>query len=982
MRNLLRTNRLRPLWVLVGLLWSLSATAQTATIRGKVVDANTNDPLPGASVMLVGSTNGAATNLQGEFIIQNVRPGTQSIKFSYIGFEEITQNITVEGGKSANFGIVKLSPTSRSLDGVTVRAALEGQQKALNQQRTSDNIKNIISADLIGRFPDLNVAEALQRVPGINIERDRGEGGVVQMRGAPAGFTTVNINGEQIPSTQSGGERNQELSVIPVDQLSSMEVTKAITPDLDGDNIGGTIDLKTPTAKNLKARGKLELGGGYNNIVQKTNFIGRASYNQRFFASDNVPDGRLGISAGYSYFETTNGRDRVQYQYPNAYSPVRVGSEVRNDVLPTFYRLRDLRTRTGISGTLDYKFNEKSQLTFNYMYTQRFDEDREKRAQFDIGAGTTAAPTWSVVDGVYRNSSINLRRFVNPRQFDVKTHTFTLNGNHSIGKVLVDYVGFMSNAANRNDAGRTYDFRSGGVRTFGGDFDGFGTDFLNIVGRENVDVHDPFQVNTFRGFQDRADLIDARNLSAKINVTIPYLLGGNNAIFKFGGKIRQITNNRDREFSEFDYTNRGFTNEGALFASLISSEEDQQFFLNRVRFGPTLDAGRTDAFIARAFAERPDVFQFDQINLLNQRSAWFYRAKEDVQAAYAMTRVNVGKLMVLAGLRFENTTVNNTTASLVLRSPTTNRDTVFNRDATTRVNYSFLLPNVHLKYSLNNLTNLRFAFTTSFARPNFTAIMPRVNENPANQTVDLGNPDLQPPRSINLDLLFERYLSNVGILSGGLFYKRINNFIFTRGFTQDRPVRELDPATGQFRDVIRPFTAQQPQNGDAADLFGFEANLQTDLSALGTWGKGIGVFINYTFTSSNANTFERKNIRLPGQAMHTANFALSYEYKKFTVRGMFNYNGAVVRELGPDVVTFNGQSIATNGDFDQWRDNRYQLDLSASYNLGRGFRVYSEFINLTNRPEKEYFGAIGKRSRPLNLEYFDWWNRFGVSYSF
>jgi TonB-dependent receptor len=966
----------------------------TATVRGKVVDAATGEPMPGVSVKLKGTNRGVATDLRGEFDLPFAAVGSNTLELSYLGYQNLTQNVTATAGRG-ELVIIRMQPgAEKSLkEVVVIGTQKEGQAKALNQQRTADNIKNIVSADLIGRFPDVTVGEALQRVPGVNIERDRGEGGVIQMRGAPPSFTTVNINGEQIPGTQNGGQRNQELSVIPVDQLSSMEVVKAITPDLDGDNIGGTIDLKSPVGKTTQWKGKLELGGGYNNIVQKTNFIGRASINKRFFANDKVKNGRLGINAGLSWFETSNGRDRVQYQYQNNYTPIRRNGgavDTTSFRAPQFYRLRDLenlRRRIGGSFTADYKFSERSSLTFNYMYTQRFDSDEEKRLQFDLGAGSITAPVWSEgADGSILSTGANMRRFTHVREFDVKTNTFNVEGVHRLSKMTVDYNLFTSLADNRNDAGRVYDFRSGGTNSFTARLDGLGTDFLNISdNNKEVNVHDPFRINTFRSFQDRADIIKAQNFSGKINFTLPYQFKGNAAIFKFGGKVREINNDRDREFSEFDYTNRGYVNEAALFASLVSDREDQQFFKNRVRFGPTNDFRRTDAFINRAFAERPDVFAFDSVNLLNQRSQWFYDARERTQAVYAMTRIQFRKLMLLAGLRYEATQVRNITSSVVLRSPVTAVDTLYNRDSTSTANYGLLLPNLHLKYSLGANTNLRAAFTTSFARPNFTDIMPRANENVQNQTVDLGNTGLRPPRSLNFDLLFEHYFKNIGIISGGLFYKRISNFIYTRNFTQDRPVRQFDPVTGTFTTVLLPFNAQQPQNGDVANIYGAEVNIQYNIDK-GLF-KGVGIFANYTFTQSRANTFDRKGIRLPGQATHTANFALSYEYKKFAIRGMFNFNGAVIRELGPDVVsigrtTASRNNFATNGDFDQWRADRYQLDVSASYNIGKGFRVYAEFVNLTNRPEAEYLGRIGDRSRPLNIEYFDWWNRFGVSYNF
>ncbi|MCU0393160.1 MAG: carboxypeptidase-like regulatory domain-containing protein, partial [Thermoflexibacter sp.] len=567
------------------------------TVKGKVVDFATNEPLPGATVILKGTSKGGATDIKGEFQINLVPEGKQTFIISYLGYVAAEQVIDIEANK-VNILNVKLANDDKMLGEVIVKGNQEGQEKALNQQKTADNIKNVISADLIGRFPDLNVAEALQRVPGINIERDRGEGGEVQMRGAPPSFTTVNVNGEQIPGSQSEGQRNQELSVIPVDQLSSIEVTKAITPDMDGDNIGGTVDLKTPTAKDLKLKGKVELGGGYNNIIQRLNAIGRVSFNQRFFATDKITDGKLGINIGGSYFATDNGRDRTQYSYPANYTNATDG---RQYVLPVYYRLRDLeniRTRTGFSATTDYKFNEKNRLTFNYMYSRRFDSDNEKRAQFDFNRGTPTAPQWEIESGMERpniNRSTTVRRFINPRTFDVRTNTFTLDGVHQLKNLIVDYTLFMSSAKNEDNKGRSYDFRTGVLQSRLVDY---GSDYLNVVARNpETDINSPFIVNSFRSYSDRNTIVNAQNRAAKINFTLPFQLKENNGIFKFGTKYRNMTSNRRIDFDERDFINDGTINTASLFPSVLSSTEDQQFLRGRVRFGPTIDPSAADRFI-------------------------------------------------------------------------------------------------------------------------------------------------------------------------------------------------------------------------------------------------------------------------------------------------------------------------------------------------------------------------------------------------
>ncbi|MEO0734925.1 MAG: carboxypeptidase-like regulatory domain-containing protein, partial [Bacteroidota bacterium] len=213
------TLRIRQLsGVLLLLFFALPAQAQTGRLEGNVLDANTKQALIGALVYIPNTTYNASVDVDGNFVMARVPVGEQTLTVSYLGYEEQSLAVTVTPGENA-FLYIEAVPESFGLEQVTVSANLEGQQRALNQQRAADNVVNIISADLIARFPDLNVSEALQRVPGINIDRDNGEGGGVTVRGTPQNYTTIRINGEQIQDSGNSGGRTPGLTMFPVDQL-------------------------------------------------------------------------------------------------------------------------------------------------------------------------------------------------------------------------------------------------------------------------------------------------------------------------------------------------------------------------------------------------------------------------------------------------------------------------------------------------------------------------------------------------------------------------------------------------------------------------------------------------------------------------------------------------------------------------------------------------------------------------------------------
>jgi outer membrane receptor for Fe3+-dicitrate len=308
------------------------AVAQRGIIKGRITDQKSKEPLTGATVAVTGTNNAAATNLSGEYQFY-VNSGTVNLTVRYLGYKDTTLSVSLNSNELKVVNIA-MSGRQRNLDNVVITGYTQGQAKALNQQKNADNIKNIIAADQIGRFPDPNAAEALQRVPGVNIERDQGEGRYVSVRGLAPQFTNTSINGEQIPSPEAD-VRFVALDAIPSDQLASIEVSKALTPDMDGDAIGGSINLITRTAQSRKADVSGSFGGGYNNLMGKPNLQGQLQYGQRF-----GKDEKLGLLFNGNYYHNDLGSDNVERAVED------------NELELRDYSLT--RTRLGLSSSLDY----------------------------------------------------------------------------------------------------------------------------------------------------------------------------------------------------------------------------------------------------------------------------------------------------------------------------------------------------------------------------------------------------------------------------------------------------------------------------------------------------------------------------------------------------------------------------------------------------------------------------------------------------
>ena len=255
-----RARHMRTLVVLAALLallpTSVWAQAQSGVIIGQVFSP-AGEVLDKAEISVDGLNLKAVSNLEGSYILRQVPAGTQTVTCTYMGLETLAAEVEVVAGQTT------MQDFNLTFGGeVEVRGSplLAGQAKALNKQKNAINISNIVAADQIGRFPDSNAAEATQRIPGISLLRDQGEGRYVLVRGTEARLNSTTVNGERIPSPESG-TRDIALDTIPADLLESIEVSKALTPDMDGDSIGGTVDLITARApENMRVSAAVGLG--------------------------------------------------------------------------------------------------------------------------------------------------------------------------------------------------------------------------------------------------------------------------------------------------------------------------------------------------------------------------------------------------------------------------------------------------------------------------------------------------------------------------------------------------------------------------------------------------------------------------------------------------------------------------------------------------------------------------------------------------
>ena len=900
--------------LLVGLLGAqLDATAQ-AIVRGRVTDAQTGEPLPGTTVRVQASTRGAVTNVHGEYTLR-LPVGDYDLLATYIGYQEKTVSVSVEDGGTRTLNIT-MTPADFEVDEVVVLGRIQGQQKALNQQKNSGQVVNVVAADQIGRFPDPNTAEAVQRIPGVTLQRDQGEGRFVIVRGLAPQFTTTNIDGVQVPSPEAD-VRFVALDAVPANQLASIEVYKTLTPDLDGDNVGGYVNLVTRKATSRDLRLQGSVNGGYNNLMGTPQGQGSLMLGKRFGAQEN-----LGVLVNGSYNFSDIGSDNWEREDAEL--------ELRD------YALR--RTRLGLSSTIDYRFDDRNEIYARGMYN-RF-TDREFRRTYLFVPDEDDSP--------FEDHEIERATKDRLEIQDIATAAF--GGVHNFSRLSFDYEVSYSRSLQDTPFDNEILFLA--------EPDALSTDFSTDPNFGQFSTNDEFDYLDNSNYEyDEAEtgntFTQDESWMGKLNLSLPYSIGDNKGEVKFGGKYRSR-----QKF--LDVTQNVFSWEGDADLTLDQFEGgllDETFLDGQYQLAANVDPDRFFEF----FNANRGGFELSAEDKLADEAVESFTTREDVYAGYLMTDLQLGDLQIIAGVRYEFTEVSYTYNTLFF-DVEGDLDEIQPDSGST--DYGFVLPSLNLRYGLTENTNLRAAVSTSYARPNFGAVVPSQEIEIGDGEGTVGNPELTPVSALNLDLLGEHYFSNVGIISGGVFYKQLQDFIYTRRFRA---------ASFNGVDFGRELELFQFQNGESANLFGAEINYQQNLSFLPGALSGLALYFNYTFTTSSAEIENRdgegfETIDLPGQAPHVLNASLAYQYQGFNARISYNYHAAYVNELGGDASE------------DVFIDARGQWDFNTYYTFwDNRLSVFAEVTNLTNAPFEQ---SVGEPGNFIQREFYSWWSRVGVKFQF
>jgi len=898
----------------------------TGKIIGRVMDADRNEYLPGANVFLEGTSYGAATDREGEFTIFRVAPGTYTLKVTYIGYEEYAGEITVpsEGGVVGHDVALKVSYLQA--DDIVVLGLREGQAKALNQQKTASNLKNVVAQEQMQRFPDLNTAEVLQRIPAVSITRDQGEGRYVLIRGTEARLNAVSINGERIASPENE-ERYVGLDVISTNQVASIEVTKSLTPDMDADAIGGSVNMITKSAFDFDRRKLfLSAGAGYGELRGEPLYQGDLSYSDRFGGRDE-----WGFTINGNFYDSNRGSDNNEMEWGSVddTSGTEIPWALEN------LELRDYvveRFRFGFNGNLEYRPNDNNRYFINGMYNQRDDEERRQLLGIEPDGDGFVSKTENLGGTIVRELKDRLERQV--------IYNVTAGGKNDFENWGMDYTVAYSYAKEDkpDEIDPVFEMNENADLQFTlGDPD--------IPQYRITNLESGYEMNAANFVLDEYsyehNLATHTNIMGALNLKIPYSFAGFPAELKFGGKYYQISKKRDNEVWEY-----GWEGDDDVLMSQLSAGETKGEHLggDYKQFGPLVDSQKSRDFF---WANKDGLLEgeLDYEATYGER----YDVDESITGLYAMTTHSVSDWLFLLGLRYEMERYDFNAYELIYNE---DGDYDSHSPISGSGDENHILPNLQIRYSLTPRTNLRLAFTSTLARPNYYDHVPYFIVFREDEEIVAGNPSLEATTAYNYDVFGEHYFQGLGILSGGFFYKSLDKIIYKQ---------QIEQSGGSYDG----YEKTQPINGKAGWLYGIEINWNQQFTFLPGFWNGFGMYANYTWTKSEAEYADGRISTLPGQAANVANLALVYEKYGFLGRISMNYHGNFIEEVGED----DANNIIY--------DDHIQWDFSASQQVLTGLRIYAEVININNAPLRYY---IGETNRPITREFYSWWGHFGLKY--
>ena len=859
-------------------------------VKGVISD-KAGQPLVGATVSLKNETTGVkvytGVGLDGSYIFKNVKEGKYSLEAKYISFESQETQFGVD--KPVVTINLSLRDKNNSLTEVSVTGNTNrgSDKSAQNAERNSPIVLNTVSARTIEASPDITIANVTQRVSGVSVERsNNGEAQFAIIRGMDQRYEYTLVIGIKLPSPDNK-TRYVPLDIFPADIVDRLDISKSLTPDMEGDAIAGGINMVLKQAPDDFTL-SVNLGTGFANTFFSgdgfTKFDHSASLSEspRISGNDNATiadfpnnpfhtsqikaplgtiagitvggrstDKKFGAIATLSYQNTyrqTNGL------FFNSSTSSLTGLPLLNDEEARVYNIQ--QERTAIVTQFDYRFNANNKIDLNADYINLTRNEYRFTSDTSLSASHTKFGL-----GTIDNDYLSYRTIQ-------QIYNFDLHGTHKLGDQwkLDWHVVYSKATANSPDRAELTVGTAGTLNSSG-----------QVVQEQPFLPSNPDPEE--RIFEKNSD----DNKSAYLNLTYSPKIFGTTVAFTAGGMYRDKT--RNSQYDEYDLIQN----------PAVSSAQ---------KFDGNIDDNSLSV-------QNPDG---DASNALN------YNFTEKIGAAYGMFNFTAGNLSAIGGVRYENTN----------QSWVSNLDPSTIAGQTGSVTYFDVLPSLNLKYNFDTKQDLRFSYYSAISRPNFYELIPHVEGDPDADYPEYGNPYLKRTTSNNLDLRYEFFPGALDQFLGGVFYKNINNPI---------EYAILQGQAGQTAIL-------EPENFGTAVNYGLELDATKYLRNFGIRVNYTYTNSSITTTKEQINptnvTLSTVNQTRPlqDQSKNIGNLSFLYREAKsgFDAQISAVYTGPRIYAVSPYL------------DNDIWQKGFVTLDVSAEKRLFKKFYVYAKATNLTNTP--------------------------------
>jgi len=892
-------------------------------IVGVVNDATLQRFVDKATVTIDGTSRRAVTDRWGRYSFRGLTAGEYTVRASAGGYEAGVGSIAVpEAGEVS----LDLTVTSAYLDEVVVTAARVSQLLALQRKRAATNILDAVSADTVGKLPDFNAAEAIQRLPGLSVELDQGEGRYPIIRGIDSNLNNVTIDGNLVGAPEGSGRR-VALDVVPSDLISVVEVVKAITPDLDGNAVGGNINIVTRSAFDLEEPFAIVSARmGYNEKSGRNPYGASAAW-----GSTVGPDDKWGIVLAGSYYIKRYDSDLAEGQDWEEFS---AGNFAPGNQRLFAYDIE--RERIGFNANFEYRANDKSFWYLRSIFNEFTDIEGRHQLDFDAARGDQTV----ISDTQVANEDGRASREYRQNDQTQKLNNISLGGEFNFDNLTWGLSYTYSHAEEITPNRVDWEYRSSGGA------------FPNTVDVSNLfwqfdagaAINDPDEYE-FRRVRRRSDAIEEDINSFKTDLKIERDFGSHSGFLKFGFKYAERDKFQDRENMNFEDAVDFTLGDTGLYSDGPTNITDGRYDL-----GPILDFRGHE----RLFETMPGMFEFDAERSAENSIATDYNIVEKLLAGYGMISVDFGTTTVIAGVRVEQTDADYDAYLINFDDP--NFDPLNPGTPISDGNdYTDVLPSIHVAFRPKEDIVIRAAWTNTIGRPNFEDVVPifEVEDDVGSS----GNVDLKPFKSMGLDFSFEKYLRPSGIVSIGVFYKDIDNPIYTER-TPNVTFRGIDL-----------LSLSQPQNAKSGSLLGLELNWEQVFVNLPAPWDGLGASINLTFVDSDVTVFGREGDDLSffRQPDTIGNAAVYYSIGRFEARIAATYRSSYLEGIGGDKTE------------DVYFGDHTQLAFKLSFEASDNLSLFGEVQNINSETRREYQGVS---SRLFADEVYSWTALAGATYAF